>query len=343
MNNLLSTSFFHAPWMLAFFGTVAISFVLIRFAVPWGFLDLPDLRKVHTVPTPRTGGIAMAAGCLFSIGVAVAFGWMPWPALPWQTWAAGLGFILLGGLDDRHTFRPKSKFWVMLGISAMAAYPWSRISSAAGFEIHFGASAFHLPPSACFTLLTVWFMAVPNAVNIEDAINGYMGGFTLIALAIARAMGLETGIFMGALAGFLVLNWPRAKHFMGDAGSFGCGFVIAESLLRTGGLARPGIALIITAPISLDVLMGMARRKRLGQSLFQDDRSTCPHHLFRLLGSASWATPLLWINALAFYLNRSSHIRLAIQIACYLGMLIFLNRSDLFRLDSKKTPDSVRP
>ena len=290
--------------LIAMLATMAAGLLLVRKAVAWGFIDLPDARKVHTLPTPRTGGLAMVLGGGIVFILALALGWIPWPVIPWQTWLAGFGFITVGAMDDRFSFQPRQKVLVLLALSALAAWPWVLLLRAAGvpwLPVAWTASPLLLAGAAI--LITFWFMAVPNAVNIEDAINGYMGGFTFLVLLGLAARGVDTRLALGALLGFLLLNWPKARHFMGDAGSFGCGFFIAEAILRGGGLAHPSMALFLTAPISLDVAMGLIRRKRLGMTFFTADRSTCPHHLLALTGgNVALTTALLWLNTAGFVL-----------------------------------------
>jgi UDP-GlcNAc:undecaprenyl-phosphate GlcNAc-1-phosphate transferase len=253
-----------------------------------------------------------------------------------------LGFITVGTLDDRFSFHPRQKFLVLLTLSALAAWPWFLVFKAAGvpwLPQTWTNSPLVLPGMAI--LLSFWFMAVPNAVNIEDAINGYMGGFTLIVLGALALRGVDSRLTMGALLGFLLLNWPRAKHFMGDAGSFGCGFFIAESILRGGGLAHPILALALTAPISMDVTMGLIRRKWLGMSPFTADRATFPHHLLaRFKGSHSKATAVLWINV-ALCVSLSSWPWIAgLYLLGYAAALFLLNSHLLFPTKNTPTPDT---
>lgn len=313
--------------LISMLATISASLLLVRKAVDWRFIDIPNSRKIHTLPTPRTGGLAMVLGG----GVVVfsqVFGWAPRLGLPWQTWIAGLGFITVGALDDRFSFQPRQKFLVFLSMSALAAWPWILVLRATG--IPWLPHAWITSPlflAGAFVLITFWFMAVSNALNIEDAINGYMGGFTFIVMFGLYLRGVDTRIALGALAGFLVFNWPRAKHFMGDAGSFGCGFIIAEGVLRGGGLESPFMALAFTAPISLDVAMGLVRRKRLGMSFFTADSATCPHHLLALTrGNALQATSILWLNAAGFvFLADRPWLTLG-QAILYIIALILLNR-----------------
>ena len=312
--------------------TLAAGFLLVREAEAWGFIDHPDPRKVHTMATPRTGGLAMVLGGGLVFLASVTLGWLPWPALPWQTWLAGLGFITVGILDDRFSFHPREKVVSLLSLSALAAWPWVLVLQAAGVPwLPQGWLASPVLALAAFALLTFWFMAVPNAVNIEDAINGYMGGYTWIVLLALCLRGVDTRIALGALMGFLLLNWPKAKHFMGDAGSFGCGFLLAEAILRGGGLAHPFMALAFTAPISMDVAMGLIRRKRLQMSFFTADRATCPHHLLALTrGNVLLATALLWLNSVTFVFLAGRPSLAFCQAFIYATALIFLNRKQLF-------------
>lgn len=317
--------------------TILAGFMFVRQALKWGFIDTPDARKVHTVPTPRTGGIAMVLGGILTLGIALALGWIHAPRLPWQTWTAGLGFLTMGGLDDRFSFQPRQKVLVFLALAALAAWPWVLHFQSVGIPgLPSGSPAFRLFIPVAAGLLVFWFMAVPNAVNIEDAINGYMGGFLLILAVAAGWRGVNTWIPVGALLGFLLLNWPKAKHFMGDAGSFGGGFLIAEVVLRAGGFDHPLQAFFWTAPISLDVAMGLIRRKRLGMSPFEADRSTCPHHLLaRFRGSHMKAAGLLWGNVAVCVCLARWPVLASVYLLAYSSLLVFLNFHLLF---PAKTP-----
>jgi UDP-N-acetylmuramyl pentapeptide phosphotransferase/UDP-N-acetylglucosamine-1-phosphate transferase len=273
--------------------------------------------------------LAVVAACLIGAGA----GHFRVPAVPWQTWLAGAGFLLVGTLDDRFSFRPRHKFFVLLAFSMLAAWPWVLRLQAPGFAgVLVGPWTLRPGKAPAGILLTLWFMALPNAANIEDAINGYIGGFTLILLGVLAWNGLSTWTMLGALAGFIILNWPRAIHFMGDCGSLGCGFLLAEGLLRGGGLQRPVYALILTAPVSLDVAMGILRRCRLGMGLFEPDRGTLPHHLLTFFqGSTTLAAGLLWANALAFVLLAPFPLVAAFYTVLFLGVLVLFNRESLFK------------
>lgn len=321
-------------FLLAMAATLVLGYMMVKWSVEWGFIDIPDSRKVHAHPTPRTGGLAMFGGCTVALLAASAAGWCTLPNLPWQTWLAGLGFVTMGGLDDRFNFHPRQKFLILLALSALAAWPWIPVAYAY-WAIQTSRVSFIMYPLIA-VVLTFWFMAVPNAVNIEDAINGYMGGYTFIVLVGLSLQGFAGWLPQGALAAFLLFNWPKAKHFMGDAGSFGCGFLLAESILRGGGMAHPLVALALTAPISMDVAMGLIRRRRLGVSFFEADKATFPHHVLELMrGSALLAAPILWLNVLGFVVFSHNWKWVVVQASGYAIVLVLLNRSHLFRKSPK--------
>jgi len=319
--------------ILAMTITITLGLLLIRKAPAWGIVDVPNPRKIHRKPTPRSGGIAIVFGAGFVYGISTMLGGAQSTSIPWQTWIAGAGFVLTGALDDKYSFLPRQKFLVLLALSALAAWPWVivfKTNGVAWIPASWWTSSALIAGMA--VLCTFWFMAVPNAVNIEDAVDGYMGGFTLLILVALYLRGLDTRIVMGAIAGFLVLNWPVARHFMGDAGSYGCGFFIAEAILRGGGMSHPLMALALTAPISIDVAMGLIRRRRLGISFFTADCGTFPHRINELTKSHPWMTaPILWLNSACFAFTFHWHWITVIQSLLYASILVALNRRDLFR------------
>ena len=312
--------------------TVLFGALLIRYASDWGLNDIPGERKVHTVPTPRTGGIAMVSGSLV-VWFVYAFAKGPIAlSIPLPTLLAGIGFVGMGAMDDRFAFHPRQKFLWFTCFSFLAALPWVLNTSHPGYPIHFGRTVLQMPKLLAYPILALWFMSVPNAVNIEDAINGYMGGFTFILLAAFSILGVNTQIPVGALLGFLLLNWPKAKHFMGDAGSFGCGFLIAEAALRAGGSTHPLHLLVITAPISIDVAIGLIRRMRLGMSFFAADQGTLPHHVLRLCeGNHGLASLFLWTNAAVILFLVRHPLLEAFYLTAFIIFIVWLNRVPLFK------------
>jgi hypothetical protein len=91
------------------------------------------------------------------------------------------------------------------------------------------------------------------------------------------------------------------------------------------------MALAFTAPISMDVAMGLIRRRWLGMSFFTADRGTCPHHVLELVGGRpGLATPLLLLNVVGFVLWADHPWLVLGQAILYAGALLYLNRRTFF-------------
>ena len=273
----------------AFSVTLASACLLMPLARRWGMLDHPSGRKDHALPTPMTGGIAMLAGVLLA-GIFLVGDAGP----------ASLGFslsaiivIALGALDDRYDLPWKLRISVQSVGALVMVY-------VGGIRIEQLGDIFGLGPgslgalSVPFTVFAT--VGVINAINMIDGVDGLAGLLVLCAFAMIEAAALYSGngsvahrvpILIGAVAGFLVLNLrfplqPRARIFMGDAGSGFLGLAIACFAIRlTQNPAHPvssvlGVWLI---PVPLvDCLVLMVRRWRNKQSPFAADHNHV-HHL----------------------------------------------------------------
>jgi UDP-GlcNAc:undecaprenyl-phosphate GlcNAc-1-phosphate transferase len=313
--------------LIAFSFTLLAGLALIRYAHQLGFIDIPNDRKIHNCPIPRTGGIAILLGIGLTLLLIRSF-----PAVRWQTLTAGAGVFTLGFLDDRQDLNPKFKLLVLCLFALMAAWPWVSGAPGTAERVQVFGQEREIPRWVATALLFGWFISVPNVMNIEDAINGYVSGFLALFVAATTVLhGQLAYTLLAALLGFLVLNWPKAQHFLGDAGSLSCGFILAECVLRAGGDKHPAMALICTAPMSLDVAVGFLRRLRLGQSLFHADRCTFPHRvLSRCGGSPTLACLILWANAGVCIVLASIPALAIPYLGGLLGVLIWMNRAPLF-------------
>ncbi len=263
-----------AGLVLGVFGTW-LSMVLAK---AWGILDQPGAIKIHQRPTPRFGGFGFLLA--FVVG-----GFLSGILAP----VAGLGLFcmgLVGGLDDRYNLPPKVK----LGGQALAALILAWYAKDAGLWL--SAAAF------------VCVLGMSNAVNLLDGMDGLAGGSTLISFVGLALLGRAYGVVAnwellaaGALAGFLVFNYPKAKTFMGDVGSLSLGYALCLSLVRLGALGwRPLLlGLCITSIPIFDVALGILRRWLNGRPLFEGDRDHFYDQLHR-----RWKSPLKTIWAVYF-------------------------------------------
>jgi UDP-GlcNAc:undecaprenyl-phosphate GlcNAc-1-phosphate transferase len=217
------TPFFFASFSLA----IVLTPLVIRLARRLQFLDQPGPRKIHTAPMPYGGGIAVAATVLLGTLWAARF-----PALaaagsgmksfPWPLYASGsLVILVLGLIDDRRRLSARTKLLVQTLVAAGIAVAGARLR------------LFDAPAPLSIAVTVLWILAVTNAFNLLDHMDGLSSGVALLAGASFLVVALQTGQgfiaamivpLLGACAGFLLFNFPPAKIFLGDAGSLFIGF-----------------------------------------------------------------------------------------------------------------------
>lgn len=256
-------------FLTALVATLVLTSAWMRLAPRWGFMDPPGGRRIHSSPVPRGGGIAVFAG--FHLACAVVF-LLPWSRFSGQLslgwWLKFLplsaGVVGLGLLDDRINLKPIVK---LLGqvILALAAYAADiRLQNLLGRSM----------PVWVDVLATVfWFVALMNAFNLIDGLDGLATGIALIAsvgiglsLVFRGAPGdvlLFLG-FAGACLGFLRYNFHPAGVFLGDAGSLFLGFTLAALSISTHSkasfMAGIGVPLLAAGVPLFDSLLAVWRR-----------------------------------------------------------------------------------
>jgi UDP-GlcNAc:undecaprenyl-phosphate/decaprenyl-phosphate GlcNAc-1-phosphate transferase len=259
-----------------------------RFARILGVVDEPgDTRRVHSVPVPRLGGIALL------LGVFV-------PALAFlQLDGAYRGILLgaaiaatVGAIDD---FRGLP-WWAKLAGQVSAA------AVAVGFGVTVDRFTFpgfgsqELPEWFAGGATIVWVVAIMNMVNFLDGMDGLAAGVCAIAGSTFAVIGLSLGapdaallsaIVAGACFGFLRHNFYPARIFMGDSGAMLLGFLLAtvsiEGLVKTAALATLVLPLLVLAIPIIDTSFVFAKRLKYRQPLYEADR-THLHHRFMNIG-----------------------------------------------------------
>ena len=268
-------------------GAVAL---LARLAPVLRLLDLPAGRKAHDRAVPLVGGLAIFLALLVAatlLGIAPGGG----------HFLLALSIVIAAGSwDDVAEISPRLKFAIQ--IVACAIMIWG-----AGIELRSVGDLLGWRPIGLSVLaipLTIFaIVGVVNAVNMMDGLDGLGGTVALVAFAwyaaVAAGSGLPTQfatalIFCGAIAGFLVFNlrlpWqPRARVFLGDAGSLMIGFALgwfAIDLTQGAGRTFPPIAAlwVLLLPLA-DCVSVMARRVRARGSPFVGDAHHIHHYLLR--------------------------------------------------------------
>jgi UDP-N-acetylmuramyl pentapeptide phosphotransferase/UDP-N-acetylglucosamine-1-phosphate transferase len=230
--------------------------LLVSFAVGRNLLDIPNLRSSHEIPTPRLGGVAIMLGTW--VGVALLRPEGAWPLLVCATLIGAVG--LVDDLSNLH-FGAKAAAQALAASGLLFFYPPQIVSDApAAWGI------------AAFTIGVLWIVALSNAFNFMDGIDGFIGGVALVNIlflaALAEAAFLP--VLAGATAGFLVWNINPASIFLGDSGAYFLGFGLAAVALyapvEQGGWTPLGFvacALVFT-PLLFDTAYTLVRRLRTG-------------------------------------------------------------------------------
>jgi len=318
----------------------------IRLAWAVGWLDHPEARKLHTSAIPVSGGAVVFVAAV--IAWAVTLRWIPHSPADWEAWylLAGAAVILVVGLwDDRLGMQPGAK---MLGQAAAAT-----MLIASGLVPHIG-----LPVGIEAALTLLALVALMNAVNFLDNMNGMVGGLSAIALGGFAWTSLERGAngvaaaqlaLAGACLGFLPHNFPRARIFLGDAGSLFLGYSLGASALITmqgavPGWGRAGAPLMLAYP-AFDMVFVVLTRMRDGRPVYQGGRDHTNHRLASVLKCPKTTVLLLWASGAVLCAAGLSTLRLNRPVPTLLlwGLLTILLCWSGLRLSSVPLAPPPRP
>lgn len=278
---------FLSTLLLALLITMALTPAFSAVALRFRWVDLPNERKVHLVPIPRVGGIAMALGAFIPLCY-----WLNASSFVMAYLAGGGLLVLLGGVDDFRELSPKAKFAGQIAAALIVVLLGGlRIESLGTLA----PENFLLPPWISLPLTLFVIVGVTNAINLSDGLDGLAGGISLLIFSgigyLAyldgdAGIGLISLALLGALFGFLRFNTHPASVFMGDAGSQFLGFsAITLALALTQGHPTPlspVLPLILLGFPILDTLSVMAVRIRQGRSPFSADKNHFHHNLMDL-------------------------------------------------------------
>jgi len=267
-------------------------------------LDRPRGYKAHAQPTPLLGGVAVVMGLVAGVGVAVLQGSIAMePALV----AVSVGIFLIvaaGVIDDLNGLAVREKLAWQVAATALSGL--ILVLLGVRLELFLGG---HTLLAAMLTV--AWVVAITNAFNLLDNMNGLcagLGAVASIAFAVygARAGASTTAVvaagLAGACLGFLPYNWPRARIFLGDTGSMAIGFTLAAisvmgvytSTARMPAIAILAPVIVLALPIA-DVIVVFVLRLASGHPPWVGDRRHVSHRLVRR-GVPPWlAVAILWI------------------------------------------------
>jgi len=284
------------------------------YALRWGVLDVPNSRSSHQLPTPRGGGLAIVGAFLFSVATIAALDQLPEHTAIALLSAGGMT-AAIGFWDDHAQLSARWRLaaHLLAAVSALVALggmpelPIFGITALSGWAAQvFGA------------LMIVWLL---NLYNFMDGIDGIAGVEAVTVCAGGAAVALVIGYPAGALAcvllaaasaGFLVWNFPRAKIFMGDAGSGFLGVVFGVLAVDAARQAPElsWLLMILLGAFIVDATVTLIRRLIRGERVYLPHRSHAYQHASRGLGTHRLVTlafgviNVLWLLPLALLVAR---------------------------------------
>lgn len=284
-----------------FFLSLLSSFALTRTvrdsATARGWVSPPGQeRHLHSSALPRLGGVAIFIS--FTFCTALAAVWVAWhPELHRHFSIKTVGTILapaalvflLGVYDDLRGVGPYLKFSVEAVAASMLFMGGLRIVN---IPVVFGDRA--LPWFVGLPLTIVWVLAITNAFNLIDGLDGLAAGSALFSTLVAFVVALLNGpslvtvmtiALAGAILGFLRYNFNPATIFLGDSGSLFIGFILS-ALALYGAQKAPTIVAVAIPIVSfglpiLETALSILRRLISGRPVFTADREHIHHKLLQ--------------------------------------------------------------
>ena len=231
-----------------------VSVVLWRVGRKWSVYRDIRSRDVHKTPTPRLGGLALFVSLVAATAVASQVSWFDEvfanPSNVWALLGAAAIVVGIGFVDDIVELDWLTKLAGQILAAGLVAWQGVQIVS-----IPIGGLTL-FSPTLSLVLTVLAIVLVMNAVNFIDGLDGLVAGVTLIAsgvffvysflLATGEAdtpyfnyASLFTAILLGAILGFVPLNWHPAKLFLGDSGSLLVGLIMATTAISVTGQIDP--------------------------------------------------------------------------------------------------------
>ena len=303
-------------------------------------------QKYHDAPTPRVGGIALLAGFLAAAAASP-------PAtreLLLTLGCGGLAVLVVGLAEDVTKRVPPS---LRLGTTFLAAWSFCHLG---GYTVTRGDAplldAFLAVPVLSIAFTTFLLAGFAHAMNIIDGFHGLAAGTAIIMLGTLGGLAHLAGdaelawtaaVLAAVPAGFLLVNFPSGRIFLGDGGAYVAGLTVgavAVTLTARNPEISVWVVVVVLAYPALETLFSIVRKAtRKGRNPFRPDEMHLHHLLYRHLAgrlahrpnperAANPATgAIMWGGALMglFYVTAFPHtgqwavLFLALQSALYLA------------------------
>ena len=333
---------------VTFIASLILVPIIKKLAIFVGAMDQPNARKVHHVPMPRLGGVA--------IFLSFLLGYILFGEINTQIISILIGsflLLLIGIFDDIRPIKARYKLIVQIAAAVIAVYygqMYFQEITLFGWKM-----TFSLPIAKIIS--TIFIVAITNAINLIDGLDGLASGIStiyfitiaIIAFILNRLGGLDIIlclIMIGATLGFLVYNFPPATIFMGDSGSLFLGYII--SIIALLGFKVTTVTSLIV-PITIlaipifDTLFAIFRRLIKKQNITTADKEHFHHQLLKLkygpVGSILiiYAINILFATISIFYVLGDSKIAIIMYIVMAIMLIIVVSKTDILFEHKQKT------
>lgn len=295
--------------VLALLVALVVSFlttpVVKTFAYKVGAIDVPkDARRMHKVPIPRLGGLAIFIGFMVSILLFVNIRGNQ------QMQSILLGaviIVVLGVVDDIMALPALLKFVVQIVAALIPALHGVTILAFSNPNI-FSDRLYWVLGGLSVPFTVIWIVAITNSVNLIDGLDGLADGVSaisattmlVIALLYSEAqVAIVMAALVGACVGFMPYNLNPAKMFMGDTGATFLGYILATMSIQ--GLFKYYAVISFVVPFLIlglpifDTAFAFIRRIAHGQSPMHADRGHIHHRLIDMGLSQKQAVATLYV------------------------------------------------
>ena len=293
--------------VLALMTALVVSFlttpVVKTFAYKVGAIDVPkDARRMHKVPIPRLGGLAIFIGFMVSILLFAKIT----PEMKSILLGAVI-IVVLGVVDDIMALPAMLKFVVQIVAASIPATHGVQILAFSNPNI-FSDNLYWVLGWLSIPFTVIWIVAITNAVNLIDGLDGLANGVSAISATTMLVIALVGGqsqvaivlaALVGACIGFMPYNMNPAKMFMCDTGATFLGYILATMSIQ--GLFKYYAVISFVVPFLIlglpifDTTFAFIRRIAHGQSPMHADRSHIHHRLIDMGLNQKQAVATLYV------------------------------------------------
>lgn len=333
--------------LITFLTSLLLVPIVKRIAIHVNAMDEPNERKIHKVPMPRLGGLAIYFSFLLGY---ILYGEINTQMI--SILIASFLLVIVGIFDDIKSVPARYKFLVQV-IAASIVVVYGNL----GFtEISFFGIKLHFNQIINNIIAIFFIVGITNAINLIDGLDGLASGISviyfftiaIIAILLNRMGGLDiilSLIMLGSTLGFLFHNFPPAKIFMGDTGSLFLGFMISIIALlgyKVTTFTSLVVPVVILAIPIFDTAFAIFRRLLKGQNIGVADKEHFHHQLLKMKYSPVASILIIYAIDISFaaisilYILGDNQVAIAIYVILMILLLFVVLRTDILFEHRKK-------